>query len=441
MQSLIFTLVVLANQTPLTLESCVREALARHPDVVISGTDVRRAEAQKLSTRTGYLPSVDLHLQDGYLLSGKQDYIYSGGGDTYSYERAASQNDTHSFSLRLSQNIFDGLKMFKQVDRAEREIARAKLGVAATRNDIALLVIQSFYQLFKAQHQLGVLEESLELSLGQLDLARERLKLGAASKVDVAKARVSAGEDRIAMEQQKQTLAAARVALNQAMGRDPRAPLEIVEDNERDAAAVPDLQAEAPAVPENHFSLQEIELSKEVAGLDVDIAEGDWWPRVTGTISYSRQDPEFYKVYSRFDELYTMTFLVNVSFPIFDAFLRSSKIEEAKTQVARLREQERKTRIDLQGRLSNALDDLAHLKSIAKIEARNVEDAEQQLLLARERYQVGEGTALEIRDAQLSVTRARLAEVQTQYDLKIAAARLHYARGDLIESYVRKENQ
>ncbi|HUU03661.1 MAG TPA: TolC family protein [Myxococcota bacterium] len=440
MHSLIFTLVVLANQTPLTLDSCIREALARHPDVVISGTEVRRAEAQKLSTRTGYLPSVDLYLQDGYLLSGKQDYIYSGGGDTYSYERSASQNDTHSFSLRLSQNIFDGLKMFKQVDRADREIDRARLGVAAARNVVALSVIQSFYQLFKAQDQLDVLNESLDLSRGQLELAQERLKLGAASRVDVAKARVSAGEDRIAQEQQKQIIAAARVALNQAMGRDPRASLEIVEDGARESS-LPGAQAQAPAVPESHFKLQEIELSKEVAGLDVDIAKGDWWPRVTGSISYTRQDPEFYRVYSRFDELYTMTFLVNVSFPIFDAFLRSSKIEEAKTQVTRWREEERKARIDLQGRLSCALDDLARFETIAKIEARNVVDAEQQLLLARERYQVGEGTALEIRDAQLSVTRARLAEVQTQYDFKIAAARLHYARGDLIESYVRKENQ
>jgi len=285
-----------------------------------------------------------------------------------------------------------------------------------------------------------VLKESLDLSRGQLDLARERLKLGAASKVDVAKARVSAGEDRIAMEQQKQIIAAAGVALNQAMGRDPRAPLEIVEDGAREATP-PGAQANAPAVPENHFKLREIELSKEVAGLNVDIAEGDWWPKVTGTISYGRQDPEFYKVYSRFDELYTMNILLNVSFPIFDAFLRRSKIDEAKTQVARWREEARKARIDLQGRLSGALDNLARLKTIAEIEARNIEDAEQQLLLARERYQVGEGTALEVRDAQLSVTRARLAEVQTLYDLKIATARLHYARGDLIESYVRKDDR
>lgn len=438
MNSLIFTLVILANQTPMTLESCVREAMARHPDVAISGTDVRRAEAQKLSTRAGYLPSVNLYLQDGFLLSGKQDYIYSGGGDTFRYEKPASQDDTHSFSLRLSQNIFDGLKMFKQVDRAKREIDRTKVEVAATRNDVALQVIQSFFELIKAQHQLGVLEESLELSRGQLELAQARLKLGSASKVDVAKARVSAGEDRIAIEQQKQVIASAKVTLNQAMGRDPREPLQIVENDARGPAP---LSSETQVVPESHFKLRELELSKQVAGLDVEIAKGDWWPKVTGSISYSRQDPEFYRVYSRFDELYTMSFLVNISFPIFDAYLRSSRIEEAETQVARLEQEQRKARLELQGRLSDALDDLQRLQTIAKIEARNVGDAEQQLELARERYQVGEGTALEIRDAQLSVTRAKLAEVQTMYDLKIAAAKLHYAKGDLIESYLRKENR
>jgi outer membrane protein len=438
MVNLMVLSVILAQAAPLTLKDCLQEALARHPDVAISRTDVRRAEAQKTGTRAGYLPRLDLGLQNGYLFSGRQEYIYSMGGDLFSGEREASHTDTHSFSLRLSQTIFDGGKMWKQAFRANKEIDRAKLGVLSSMEEVALGAISAFFELGKAQRQLEVLTESLEVSRGQLDLAEERLRLGAASKVDVSLARVSVGEDRIAIERQNGVIDSAVVELNLALGRPPSQHLAIrdssLDGKNEQPEPVPD------AVLEDHVQLRGFDQASEVAKLDVEIAKGDWWPHITGSIAYSRQDPEFYKVYSRFDELYTLTFLLNISFPVFDGFLRTSRIEEADVQLDRISEEKRRIHQDLQAVFTRAVKNLDRLVTIARIEEENVQAAEQQLVLARERYEVGEGTALEIRDAQLAVTRARLAKVQTEYDLKIAGAQYHYARGDLLDTYLGKEH-
>jgi outer membrane protein len=438
MTNLLLAIVLLAQSAPMSLSDCIREALARHPDVDISKKDVEQAEARKTGAQAGYLPRLDLGTRDGYLFSGKTPgYSTVIGGYPFEVdEQVASYNDSHSFGLYLSQNIFDGGRMWKQVSRADKEIVRSQLGVVTTKEWVALGVITGFYELFKAERQLEVLKESLEVSRGQLNFAQERYKIGSASKVDVSKARVSVGEDRIAIERQQGVIESATVEVNLAMGRSPGDSLNVVEKTQDPGH---DILKDTSTVSDSHASLKAMRQASEVAFLDVELAQSERWPKVTGSLSYQRQNSEFYKVYSRFDELYSISLFLNISFPIFDGFLTSANIEAAEVRTGRLKAETKKVRQELEARIVRAVKNLKRFRTIAAIEAENIVAAEQQLTLAKERYEVGEGTALEIRDAQLAVTRARLAKVQTEYDLKIAVARYHYAKGDLFDTYLSEE--
>jgi outer membrane protein len=386
--------------------------------VGLAQKDVERARAQQLGTRAGYLPRLDMTLQDGYYIRGEQEVVYGFGGEPVRLTQPAEDDDTHYFGLRLSQNIFDGGKWWNRIERADGAIAVADLGMQATRESVALSTVTAFYELLKAQKEAEVLKQSLEASQDQLELAEERHRLGAASKVDVAVARVNAGEDRIAIEQQQRSIDVTVANLN--------GDLELT-SGERE-------------VPGTHFLMQMYETARAVADLDVAIAKGDRWPEVSGSISYSRQDPEFYKVYSRFDQLYRLTFMLSISFPIFDGFLTSSNIEQAQVAKERVELEEFRARQDLEVNLSKALTDFLRLRAIYKIEEDNILAAEQRLELAKESYEVGQGTALELREAQLALNRAKLTAVQTQYELRIAYAVYHQARGDLIKTYLSEES-
>jgi outer membrane protein len=414
----LLALLILAQQSPMTLEDCIREALQKNVDVGLAQKDVERARAQQLGTRAGYLPRLDMTLQDGYYIRGEQEVVYGFGGEPVRLTQPAEDDDTHYFGLRLSQNIFDGGKWWNRIERADGAVT-------------------AFYELLKAQKEAEVLKQSLEASQDQLELAEERHRLGAASKVDVAVARVNAGEDRIAIEQQQRSIDVTVANLNRVMGRSPLEPLAIVEPEK---AGDLELTSGEREVPGTHFLMQMYETARAVADLDVAIAKGDRWPEVSGSISYSRQDPEFYKVYSRFDQLYRLTFMLSISFPIFDGFLTSSNIEQAQVAKERVELEEFRARQDLEVNLSKALTDFLRLRAIYKIEEDNILAAEQRLELAKESYEVGQGTALELREAQLALNRAKLTAVQTQYELRIAYAVYHQARGDLIKTYLSEES-
>jgi len=425
------------RQRRMTLEECISEALRNNVDVGLASNDIERSQAQKLSTRAGYLPRLDMTLQDGYYIRGKQEVVYGYGGEPVQLTQPAEDDDTHYFGLRLGQNIFDGGKWWNRIYRADKAIDAAHLGLQATRETVALSTITSFYELLKARKQAEVLRQSLMASIDQLELAEERHRLGAASKVDVAVAKVNVGEDRIAIEQQRRTIDITAANLNRLMGRSPLEPLMVSEPGKlRDPGDMPGERS----VPEDHFLLRMYQTTREVAELDVDIAKGDRWPEVSGSISYSRQDPEFYKVYSRFNQLYRLTFMLTISFPIFDGFLTSSNIEQAEAAASRVELEEYKAKQDLESNLSKALTDLNRLQAIYEIEQENITAAGQRLELAKESYRVGQGTVLELREAQLALNRARLVAVQTRYDLMIARATYHQSCGDLIETYLPGES-
>lgn len=433
----LLVLLILAQQSPMSLEDCIREALKKNVDLGLAQKSIESAEAQKLGTRAGYLPRLDMTLQDGYYFTGEQEVVYGFGGTPVRLTQPATDDDTHYFGLRLSQNIFDGGKWWNQAKRANKAISVAQLGLMAEQERVALTTINAFYELLEAQKRVEVLQQSLEASMDQLHLAEERHKLGAASKVDVAVARVNVGEDRIAIEHQRRVVDVAVANLNKVMGRSPLEPLTISEPTDDETLTG---SPAAKEVPETHVWLRMFSTNQEVADLDLSIAKGDRWPTVSGTIAYSRQDPEFYKVYSRFDQIYRLTFLLNISFPIFDGFLASSNIEQAEVASQRNKLEKFKARQDLEASLSKALTDFLRLQAVSKIEADNILAAGQRLELAKESYEVGQGTALELREAQLALNRAKLTAVTTQYELRIAYAIYHQARGDLLKTYLPEEN-
>ena len=189
-------------------------------------------------------------------------------------------------------------------------------------------------------------------------------------------------------------------------------------------------------VEKEHVLLRLNYAALEVARRQIQIASAGWWPSVTAGVSYSRQDPEFYKVYSRFDELFNLSFWINFSYPIFEGFTTRTAVESAELQAERVKKEGEKTRKNLQASMARTRTEVMHLRDIQDIEKDNIQSAQRSLFLAQEQYKLGRGTSLEVRDAQLAVTRAKLNFIQTRYDLQISLAAYHRYRGDLMKIYL-----
>lgn len=124
-----------------------------------------------------------------------------------------------------------------------------------------------------------------------------------------------------------------------------------------------------------------------------------------------------------------MSVSFGVSLPIWDAYSRSLRISQAAASMDQARENVRAQQLFTDAQIQSQLLTVRTAWARMQIQDTNRGTAAQQLLLAQNRYQVGNGTALEIADAQNAVTQSEADYVTAIYDYHLAVAGLEAAVG------------
>lgn len=118
-----------------------------------------------------------------------------------------------------------------------------------------------------------------------------------------------------------------------------------------------------------------------------------------------------------------------VSLPIWDAYSRSLNISRAAAAEDQARENVRAQQLFADAQIQSQLLTVRTAWARMQIQDTNRVAARQQLQLAQDRYRIGNGTALEIADAQNAVTQSEVDYVTAVYDYHLAVAGLEAAVG------------
>ncbi|NIV71190.1 MAG: TolC family protein, partial [Calditrichae bacterium] len=188
------------------------------------------------------------------------------------------------------------------------------------------------------------------------------------------------------------------------------------------------------AVENNPFQKQQ-EQSYQSAKLQTKIAKSNYYPRLTAFFDYSRRVPEFDLIFKNLENEFTWFAGLSLRWNLFNGFADKINVEQAKIQEKIAREQMVDSRRNLISNVKSLYDNLQALREIIEINKTNLESAREEYRLAQERYNVGSGTALELRDAQVRLTNAEQILVATEYNAAITYARLQQAIGKLGSNY------
>lgn len=160
----------------------------------------------------------------------------------------------------------------------------------ATTLEQEFLVVQAYYQHLEAQRLREVTEQTLGLNRSQLDTANTRFDAGRVTKNDVLVVQVAVRDAKQELVRRNLEIDRTRWNLNQAMGADINAPLELVDvrqppqmpsDDEalqaafRTNPALAALMQDQQRLEENLVSLQRSRLPRPYAGGSVDYSSSD----------------------------------------------------------------------------------------------------------------------------------------------------------------------
>jgi outer membrane protein TolC len=414
---------------PLTLEQAVKLGLDRNPDLRKQVLLALSAEQDKVLARANVLPRIDFNASAGGTRQGAGTLIVQG----IPFPEPSSGYSTGAASLTLRQLVFDGGKWWNNLDSADLNLASNKAQVDEQRLQITYLIEQRFYELVRAQRQLQVLSEAAQRSRDQADFTQRLYEGGRATQADVYAARANRDNDEITRLGQERTVELAREDLAAAIGLDPSEPLTVAEPQRLfDDPAQPPAAGEAvQRAIANRPSLKAFALTAEANRKAYSAAHGDYWPVVSLNGSWVRGTRDDFGPLLRApgrDSQASAT--VNLSWNFFNGLATNANVRKAEIQVL-LSENDLATgRRSVASDVEKAVAQLSTARAQARVATQTEQTAKEGLRLARTRQEVGVGTQLEVRDAELKLTQAQLTRVGSLVDGREAEAALRRAQGD-----------
>lgn len=416
MLSLLFA-VLLAQAHPLTLDEAVRLGLQRNADLRKQALLALSAEQEVVTARSQILPRLDFNA--------------SAVQERAAGEVVVAIGPTYSGDLRLSQLIFDGGKWWNGISAADLGAQAAGAQVDEQRLQIAYLIEQRFYELVRAQRQLAVLGEAAQRSRDQADFTQRLFDGGRATQADVYAARANRDNDEVNRLGQERAVELARSDLSTAIGLDPGSPLSVAEP--------PNLMAEPaspPAITEavqralsQRPSLKAFALTVDQNRKGESVARGDYWPSLSGFASWGRATGDLSVLGDRPDINSKGALGVQLTWNIFGGLATRAAVQKAEIQTQIAQNDLDNGRRAVASDVEKAVAQLSTARAQARVARQAEQTAKEGLRLARTRQEVGVGTQLEVRDAELKLTQAQLSVVGSLLDGRVAEAALKRAQG------------
>jgi len=430
----------------LTLNDCVKIALDNNSDL---NTSRNLAKISQLGVKGSYsniLPSVDASFQGGNLKFGPSTFVDDVpvgydivNGDTIvQYEqqnlsRPAQERKSYSAGFSVSQNIFDGGYWWNNIRRSKTLSEAGKFDLKLSENQVMKFVSQYYYNLLKDIKLLEVDSLAVKRSQDQVDRTQSMFEIGSVAQVDVYRAIVNLGQDQITYLNQKNTLRQSEQILNLSMGRDPLSPVQIDTMVVFEPKVVT-LQDLLNLSVENQPALYSQKLNVKSAELNVAMSKSPFWPSLGARFNYSRDNENFERMYSDLDLYWSYSIGLGVSWNLFNGFADHVNYQTSKLQLNNARLDLENYQRTLRSDVRKLFNSYNAILDIVEIDKKNLEASREEFRLADERYRLGSGTSLELREAQVNLTQAEQILVAAEYNAIITYIELAEAVGRVKEA-------
>ncbi|MCP5361939.1 MAG: TolC family outer membrane protein [Hyphomicrobiales bacterium] len=398
----------------MSLEEALITAYRNNPDLKAGREDLEATNEQLPQAYSGFLPNLSASYQKDRLRDKR-------GSGSWQYV------DPETKALNLRQEVFNGGASIANVKIADNRIKAARERLRRVEQQVMIRAVQAYMDMVRAQEVLRLSMNNEKVLGEQLTAARERFRLGESTRTDVAQAEsrlARAKSDRIDAEGE---LTASKAELQRALGvdnidmtkirmpdRKPILPTTFDEALQRAMQYNPDLK-------ETEFLATAAEgtVNRNIADLLPDVSVIGSMQRIDGTSAV------------RGTSIESDTIGVAVSVPIFQSGSEYSRVRQAKSNAANVRQQLVSSRNNTVENVTKSWEDIQTTRSIIEAQRAAVHAAKVALDGVREEREVGSRTTLDVLDAeqehfltQVNLVTAERNEIIAMYNLLASMGQL-----------------
>jgi outer membrane protein len=432
----------------LTLEEAVRLAIKHNPELESARLEVKKSDARVLEAWGNTMPTVNLsgsyvHLIDKPV-SYFPDYLLyplakimdttvrlpKATGELVLMPGSMSPGFTANASLDFRQIIFNGA-VFVGVGAAHVYSHLARDLYYTKQVETVTKVRKAYYQALLAREAVDLMRSSLRNAEDNLKNVQLMQRQGIVSEYDELRASVGVENLRPTVIQSENNFNLALDALRNTIGISNNEDIAIAGTLKFEAVDDSVLTQAESLVLESNPGLTAMKRQIELNGAVINAERSGYLPTIImfGSYSYSAIKNEFN--FSTNDFYKSSQIGLSLSLNLFQGLQTYAKVEQAQLEQRKSEEQKTSIERSLRTGTHSIRSNLQQARKRVEAQDKTVEMAERGYKIVTTRFLSNAATQLEVNDAQLALTQAKVNRIQAIYDYLIASVDLDQLIGHL----------
>ena len=413
------------SELTIDLEGAIKFALEHNPSLRISERDIAAEGFGIDAARADRMPKVDFG-------SGVTTYRYPTPLTpivitlplTPTLELPNFERTIYDAGASFRLPLYRGGRITGNIRIAEMRKALAQDNYRASQQDLIYNLTSVYHKILQLQKLL----QANEASVTQFE-SHERdvgvfLKAGSVPRLDLLKTEVELAHARENVLLVRNNLASAFELLKNLMGMEETDTTISLVEPPRSLGPYPSEEESIATALLKRPDFQAVTKKKAIAEDRIRVARGRWFPDVYGAGQYVKRgaDATSYK-----EDWYLG---LRLTVPVFDGGLIRSEVNREKTELEKMRQEERALKLAILREVRDAHLGMANALDRIEVAETALADARERLRVERLKYETGSGTSTEVIDAQTALLRSENDYYQALYDREIALASLRKAVGE-----------
>lgn len=401
----------------LSLEEAVSLAFQNNKDLQIASREIDVARAEVLGARSALLPHVSAG--GGYTHTGSILDMGSSDGAKKDPGIYTGYVNDNNLTLGAEQTVYNGGANLTRQKEARTRLKIQEQSFRMRKCDLRYEVQRLYFGLLLAQESARIARDLLDLTRSHYENVKKKYDVGVVSRFDLLQSKVQVSKlepEVIRSENATQSITA---ELKKVLGIKQQDEISL---KDRMDYAFFDIQ-------EEDFTrialLNNPEMALQLLGIDVgqlsiQLARSSGLPQVNASINTTYHSNDVGDMMNSRHQNWDAG--VGVTVPIFDGFFARSRVDAAKARYAQaLIGKENMTDI-IEVNVKQACLDLRKAESLINAQKESVAEAQESVRIAQVRYDNGEGTNLDVLDAQVSLSQVQRNHLEGIFDFLMARA-------------------
>lgn len=410
----------------MSLEDCLRVALDANRTVKIADMEIERADYSRKETLAALLPTIDFGLS--YSRSIELQSMKMNFGDQSQTIKMGTDN---SWNMGFSAAVpIVAPQLWKSLKLSDTQIEASVEAARGSRLELVKEVRCAYYSLLLAKASKATLQQNYDNAKFNADLYRKKFETGTASEYDVLRSSVQVTNIEPELLQADIAIRRARLQLCILMGMKPDYEIDTdmeISDYQREMFA---RSTESPLYSlDGNSQLRSLDIQSKQLSQNVDMRKLAWVPTLAATFNLNWSSLSNGNMFRHIDFMPYSNAGFAVSVPIFSGGSKWYSLKQSKTQLAEIRLQREDLQNSLRMQAELAVDNINMEARQIDSSAEGVRQAVKAHDIMQKSFEIGAASYLDLRDAELAETSARLTYYQAIYNYLVSNSELDLLLG------------